>query len=247
MVRAESVRQCLCAPLGPVSGLCVASIAVAAASAQCILHELSRGHWVGIGVAVGWATVAIGPYGAAFELTKRLPADVYVKGSGVLLVAATLVSVALELSIFGAAEPPRLLEVVTSRVQVCVALMALAGISVAWRSPGATPVPRPGASSGGARPDLALPLPPEEIVLARAAGNYVEIHGSAASHLVRVTLSALEAHLQPFGFVRIHRSVVVRRSAIVDLAGPPARRFAVLSNGQQVPIGQAYRDRLGGT
>ncbi|WP_435203209.1 LytTR family DNA-binding domain-containing protein [Qipengyuania sp. 902] len=57
-------------------------------------------------------------------------------------------------------------------------------------------------------------LRPEEIDWVGAAGNYVELHGAFGSELARRTMADLEKELVPHGFVRIHRSRLVRRAAI---------------------------------
>lgn len=54
----------------------------------------------------------------------------------------------------------------------------------------------------------------EEIDWVGAAGNYVELHGAFGSELARRTLADLEKELAPHGFIRIHRSRLVRRAAI---------------------------------
>ena len=50
----------------------------------------------------------------------------------------------------------------------------------------------------------------EEIDWIEAAGNYVKLHAGQTAHLVRDTLSRLEAKLDPRQFLRIHRSMIVR-------------------------------------
>jgi two-component system LytT family response regulator len=50
-----------------------------------------------------------------------------------------------------------------------------------------------------------------------AAGDYACLHAGGERHLVRESLSDLERHLGE-GFVRIHRSALVRRDAVVRLA-----------------------------
>jgi DNA-binding LytR/AlgR family response regulator len=54
----------------------------------------------------------------------------------------------------------------------------------------------------------------EEIDWINAAGNYVELHGSFGSELARRTMADIEAELALHGFVRVHRSRLVRRTAI---------------------------------
>lgn len=57
-------------------------------------------------------------------------------------------------------------------------------------------------------------LRPEEIEWVSAAGNYVELHGAFGSELARRTMANLEQELAPHGFIRVHRSRLVRRGAI---------------------------------
>lgn len=54
---------------------------------------------------------------------------------------------------------------------------------------------------------------------ARAAANYVDVHARGSTHLVRISLSALEAQLRAAGVdaVRVHRSWIVNRARIVEI------------------------------
>ena len=57
----------------------------------------------------------------------------------------------------------------------------------------------------------------EEIDWVGAAGNYVELHIGAKSHLMRKTMSAVEARLDPQRFLRIHRSAIVNVERVKEL------------------------------
>jgi two-component system LytT family response regulator len=85
----------------------------------------------------------------------------------------------------------------------------------------------------------------DEIDWLEASGNYITLHVGAASHLVRDTLSALEAKLDPAQFVRVHRSTMVNVQRIRELT-PWVRgeQAVILSDGTQLAIGRAYRARL---
>ena len=50
-----------------------------------------------------------------------------------------------------------------------------------------------------------------------AADNYVRLHTGATSHLLRESLRALEAKLDPRSFLRVHRSAIVNIDAIREL------------------------------
>lgn len=57
-----------------------------------------------------------------------------------------------------------------------------------------------------------------DILWIESAGNYVELHLSARTVLHRITFTRLEALLGPDDFLRVHRSVIVRRDQIASLA-----------------------------
>jgi two-component system, LytTR family, response regulator len=66
-------------------------------------------------------------------------------------------------------------------------------------------------------PDYILFLNAEEIDHIEAAGNYLVLHAGKARHIVRETMSAMDARLGPAGFMRISRSAMVNLSRIAQL------------------------------
>lgn len=94
----------------------------------------------------------------------------------------------------------------------------------------------------GARQRL---VPVQAIDSLLASANYVEVHCGHERHLARETLNAIEAKLDPAQFVRIHRSHVVRIGAVRDVELLPSGQYLLrLHNGQKLPGGRSYRDRL---
>lgn len=88
--------------------------------------------------------------------------------------------------------------------------------------------------------------PLAEIEILEAAGNYVEVHWGDRQILHRATLASLENELGDAGFVRIHRSRLVRRDAIRRLETQQSGDFTVtLASGAIVRGSRRYRDRLG--
>jgi MFS family permease len=78
-----------------------------------------------------------------------------------------------------------------------------------------------------------------------AAGNYVELNVPGENLLLRDTLGALEQRLEPLGFVRIHRSHLVLRRAIVRIERCRSGTWqAHLDQGETLPIGRAHRAAL---
>lgn len=85
----------------------------------------------------------------------------------------------------------------------------------------------------------------EEIDWVAAAGNYVELHIGTKSHLMRKTMSAVEARLDPQRFLRIHRSAIVNVERVKELR--PWRygdHKLVLLSGTQLILKRCYIERL---
>lgn len=89
------------------------------------------------------------------------------------------------------------------------------------------------------------PLNVEDIDWIEAADDYLQLHQGPKSHLVRDTLTNLEAKLDPEKFVRIHRSIIVRINAIKELRpffGGDA--VVILHSGTELKLGRTYRQKI---
>jgi two-component system LytT family response regulator len=85
----------------------------------------------------------------------------------------------------------------------------------------------------------------EDVEWIRAAGDYVELHVSGRSYLLRETMAGLEQKLDPKKFLRIHRSRIVQTGNIVELHSLDNREFAVrLSDGSEHRSSRTYADRM---
>ena len=85
----------------------------------------------------------------------------------------------------------------------------------------------------------------EDIDYIEAAGHYLELHTGATTHLVRDTIGALEARLDPSRFVRIHRSVMVNIDRIRELQPAFHGEFVVsLHTGHRLRCSRTYAERL---
>lgn len=76
----------------------------------------------------------------------------------------------------------------------------------------------------------------------KGAGNYVEAETDQRSSLIRMTLTDAARVLEPHGYLRVHRSWIVRVEAVGalcrDREGITGLR---LRSGRQVPVGRSYR------
>lgn len=80
-----------------------------------------------------------------------------------------------------------------------------------------------------------------EVMVIEAAGNYVELHLAQRRVLHRVPIGTLERHLDPAVFVRVHRSVLVRRDQIVALrSGAAEAPTLTLRYGNEVPVSERH-------
>jgi two-component system LytT family response regulator len=60
-------------------------------------------------------------------------------------------------------------------------------------------------------------VPVEQILWIEAANKYVVVHTTSRTHIVRQTIKSLEDTLNPKEFLRIHRSILVRKAAVRGL------------------------------
>jgi two-component system, LytTR family, response regulator len=88
-------------------------------------------------------------------------------------------------------------------------------------------------------------LDPADLITAEASGNYVVLHERSGSHLLRESISELTGKLHPYGFVRIHRSVLVN-SAFVDAVENCVTGDSILrmKNGKEYNVTRTFKDNL---
>lgn len=90
-------------------------------------------------------------------------------------------------------------------------------------------------------------LKTEEIDWISAEGNYVNLHVKKDSHLLRETISSLEAQLDPQKFARIHRSQIVNIDRIRELRHWSHGEYQViLHDGVELMLSRSYREKLHG-
>lgn len=87
-------------------------------------------------------------------------------------------------------------------------------------------------------------LPIDTIEHVSAAGNYVEVHAEGRVLMHRATLTGMESELGS-GFIRIHRSRLVRRAAVRSVQNDRSGDFSVeLESGTTLSGSRRYRGRL---
>ncbi len=91
-------------------------------------------------------------------------------------------------------------------------------------------------------------LDAKSVEWAQAAANYVEIRAGGRTHLARTSLSALEEQMAAAGIdaVRIHRSFLVNRARVTEIAPSPDGDFRVrTADGSELRGSRRYRANLG--
>ena len=85
----------------------------------------------------------------------------------------------------------------------------------------------------------------DELDWIEAAGNYLRLYAGKEEHLLRETMGALEARLDPEKFIRVHRSAIVNLDRIREMQpGLQGEYVILLRSGARVTLSRGYRDRL---
>jgi two-component system LytT family response regulator len=88
-------------------------------------------------------------------------------------------------------------------------------------------------------------VPVADIDWIEAADNYAIVHAGRRSHILRETLTRLEAELDPSRFVRVHRSTIVRVDRIARLDVALRGDYDLtLRDGTQLVLSRTFRGRL---
>jgi two-component system LytT family response regulator len=78
-----------------------------------------------------------------------------------------------------------------------------------------------------------------------AAGDYMCIHASGDTHILRGTMKELEEILDPRLFQRVHRSTIVNLRLVKSLrAHMNGEYFLTLSGGHELKLSRTYRDKV---
>ena len=88
-------------------------------------------------------------------------------------------------------------------------------------------------------------VPVESIEWVDAAGDYLCIHASGHTHILRATMREMENLLDPRLFQRVHRSTIVNLTRVKSLrAHMNGEYFLKLDGGQELKLSRTYRDKV---
>lgn len=84
-----------------------------------------------------------------------------------------------------------------------------------------------------------------EVDWIESQGNYLALHAGAQVHLIRESLGALEAQLDPKCFVRIHRRTIIALDRVAAMTGLGAGDACLgLKDGTTLRLSRTYRSRF---
>lgn len=84
-----------------------------------------------------------------------------------------------------------------------------------------------------------------DIAWVDAAGDYMCIHASGKTHIMRITMKQLEGMLNPAVFLRVHRSTIVNSQQIVGAQTLSNGEYLLnLEGDSQLKVSRSYKDRI---
>lgn len=88
-------------------------------------------------------------------------------------------------------------------------------------------------------------LDPDEVIVAEAQGNYVLLQRETDSYLLRESISLLANKLEPYGFIRIHRSTLVNGSFVEEIHPRPTGDYGLrVKGGKEYTVTRTYKGNL---
>jgi DNA-binding LytR/AlgR family response regulator len=88
-------------------------------------------------------------------------------------------------------------------------------------------------------------IDPADVVIVEAQGNYVLLHRPSGSYLLRESISTMAEKLKPYGFIRIHRSVVVNSSFVEEIQPWSTGEYVLrIKGGKEYTVTRMYKKNV---
>jgi two-component system LytT family response regulator len=86
---------------------------------------------------------------------------------------------------------------------------------------------------------------PGEVVAVQAEGNYVLLQRESGSYFLRESISEVAEKLKPYGFIRIHRSVLVNASFVEEIRPQMTGEYGLrVKGGREYTVTRTYKRNL---
>lgn len=110
-----------------------------------------------------------------------------------------------------------------------------------WQAPVERPSPRVAIKVKG----KILFINPGDVIAVQADGNYVVLQRDSSSYLLRESISVVAEKLEPYGFIRIHRSVLVNTSLVEEIRPVSTGEYVLrVKGGKQYTVTRTYKKNL---
>jgi DNA-binding LytR/AlgR family response regulator len=84
-----------------------------------------------------------------------------------------------------------------------------------------------------------------DVVAVQAEGNYVSLQQNSSSYLLHESISAVAEKLEPHGFIRIHRSVLVNTSFVEEIRPYSTGEYGLrVKGGKEYTVTRTYKKNL---
>jgi DNA-binding LytR/AlgR family response regulator len=88
-------------------------------------------------------------------------------------------------------------------------------------------------------------IDPAEVNAIEAQGNYVLLQRPSGSYLLRGSITTLAEKLRPYGFIRIHRSVLVNASCVQEIQPWTTGEYLLRTKGgKEYTVSRTYKGNL---
>ncbi|HKN61157.1 MAG TPA: LytTR family DNA-binding domain-containing protein [Candidatus Acidoferrales bacterium] len=88
-------------------------------------------------------------------------------------------------------------------------------------------------------------IDPAEVATVEAQGNYVLLQRKSGSDLLRESISTIAEKLRPYGFVRIHRSVLINASFVEEIEPWATGEYVLrIRGGKEFTVSRTYKKNL---
>ena len=88
-------------------------------------------------------------------------------------------------------------------------------------------------------------IDPADITVVEAEGKYVLLRRTSGTCLLRQSISTIADKLKPYGFVRIHRSVLVNASFVEEIRPRNSGEYLLyVKGGKEYTVSRTYKNNL---
>lgn len=88
-------------------------------------------------------------------------------------------------------------------------------------------------------------IDPADVAIVEAQGNYVLLQRRSGSYLLRESISTMAEKLKPYGFIRIHRSVLVNSSFVEEIQPWNTGEYVLrVIGGKEYTVSRTYKNNL---